>query len=189
MDLWNIVKTVGTGLISTMVPGGPLIVAGINAALPDDKKLPENATGVQAMEAIESLPLEERAAVINKQYDVEITQIKESHDTVKTMLTMDAVNPHSTRPKIAYQAFQLLATIMLIVISLWAYAVGTGNNVMVKTIQDGWPWMATFILPVVGWINAYFGKLVTEQKNKLDAVNGATTPAGIAGIVSTFLKR
>jgi len=45
MKILDILKTVGGGLISTLVPGGGAIVELINGFLPDDKKLPSNATG------------------------------------------------------------------------------------------------------------------------------------------------
>ena len=45
MKLGDILKTVGSGLIHTLLPGtGSLIVAGINEFLPSDKQLPETAT-------------------------------------------------------------------------------------------------------------------------------------------------
>jgi len=44
MNLGDILKTVGSGLIQTLLPGtGSVIVAGINHFLDDDNQLPENA--------------------------------------------------------------------------------------------------------------------------------------------------
>jgi hypothetical protein len=189
MDLWSIVKTVGTGLISTMVPGGPLIVAGINAVLPADQQLPANATGQQAMDAIESLPPAEQAAVKKKQYDVEITQIKESHDTVRTMLTADATMPQSTRPYIAKGSFHVVAFVCVMTVSLWAYGILKADTKMVTTIVNGWPFLLAAIGPLVVLLHAYFGVLKTEQKNKLDAANGHSSPAGLAGILSAFMGK
>jgi len=189
MNLWNIVKTVGTGLISTMVPGGPLIVAGINAVLPDDQKLPANATGTQAMAAIEALPPAEQAAIKKKQYDVEITQIKESHDTMRTMLTADATNPQSTRPYIAKQSFHVIAFSVVITTAMWAYAVIVGKTAMVTAIMDGWPFIVGVNGTLATLLLAYFGILKQEQKNKLDASNGAANPTGLAGIISALVRK
>ncbi len=182
MNLWEIVKTVGTGIISAAVPGGPLIVGAINAVLPDDAQLPENATGQQAQDAISTIPAAERAALMDKQFDVHLEDIKQSHETVRAMLAADAISPHTTRPKIAYQAFQVVSAISLLFVFSWTYAVIAGHAEMVEKIQNGWAFVAAIVLPFVGWINAYFGKLVTEQKQKLDASMGVSTPAGPSGL-------
>ena len=189
MDLWSIVKTVGTGLISTMVPGGPLIVGAINAALPADKQLPENATGQQAMDAIGTLPAAERAQVMDKQFDVQITQIKEAGDTMRTMLTADATNPQSTRPYIAMGSFLVVAFTSVTTVSLWAYGIIKADTKMVETIVNGWPFLLSAIAPLVVLLRAYFGVLGAEQKNKLDAANGVSQPSGIAGLLAAVLKK
>ena len=96
MDFLSIAKTVGAGAISALVPGGPAIVAGINALLPDEYKMPENVTGKQAEKTIQSLDPETKAKVLSKQFDVKIEQIQQSYDTLRTMLTQDATNPQSS---------------------------------------------------------------------------------------------
>ena len=189
MDLWSIVKTVGTGLISTMVPGGAAIVAGINAVLPKDKQLPANATGQQAMDAIDALPPAERAAVMNKQYDVTIEQIKQSHDTVRTMLTADATTPHTTRPYIAKHSFHVIAFAVITTTAIWAYAVLTKNTEMVTAIMNGWPFVVGVNGTLATLLLAYFGILKQEQKNKLDASNGVAQPTGLAGLLTTIMRK
>ncbi len=73
MNLGEILKTVGSGLIQTLLPGtGSLIIAGLNAVLPSDKQLPENATGEQAQNAISKLSPELQASVLSKEYDYKI---------------------------------------------------------------------------------------------------------------------
>ena len=77
MKLWDIVKKVGAGIISTAVPGGPLIVGAINEFMPDDKKLPESATGQQAQDAMAAIPAADRAALMDKEFEVEILVLNE----------------------------------------------------------------------------------------------------------------
>ena len=194
MKLWNIVKTVGTGLISAAVPGAGLLIGAVNEFLPDDKKLPSTATGTDLSNAVESLPAEQRASLMEKEFDVEITEIKESHSTVRTMLESDAANPHTTRPKIAYQAFQVVGTTTIITISLWAYAVATSNDKMVKTVMDGWPFVLGVVAPLVILLHAYFGVLKQEHKNRLDAAGGMPTDpsanqSAIMGKIAKLLNR
>lgn len=189
MKLWDIVKKVGGGLIRDVVPGGGLLVDAVNAFLPDDSKLPPTATGSDVDAAVASLPADQRAEVMGKEFDVELTQIKETNETLRVMLESDARNPHSTRPKIVMGAFRVVAFISLLFVSMWAYAVLTDNAELVKAITDGWPFAAAIILPFVGWLDRYFGKLTTEHKNRLNAASGETSSPGIAGILSAILKR
>jgi len=123
MKLWDIIKTVGTGVISTMVPGGPFLVGVINEMLPDDKKLPNDATGNQVVHALDGLPPADRTRIMEKEFDVDITTIKESHSTVRVMLEADAKNPQSTRPYIAKHSFHVVAFTIVVTISLWAYGI------------------------------------------------------------------
>jgi hypothetical protein len=105
MKLWDIVKNVGGEIVKSVVPGGGLLVEAVNAFLPDDKKVAKDATGDQLRTAVESLPAKQRAELMEKEFDVDIVQIKESNQTVRTMLEQDAKNPHTTRPYIAKHAF------------------------------------------------------------------------------------
>jgi len=61
MNLGDILKTVGSGLIKTLVPGGGLLIDAVNGFLPDDKKLPNTATGQDAQNAINTLTPEQKA--------------------------------------------------------------------------------------------------------------------------------
>jgi len=188
LDIWNIVKTVGAGIISTVVPGGPAIVGAINRFLPDENKLPENATGAQAINAINALPPDQRASLLEKQFDVDITQITESNSTVSTMLEADSRQPHTTRPKIALGAFLVVAFVCVLVTTIWAYGVYTGDLAMVKAVMDGWQFLLAVIGPLVTLLWAYFGILKKEHSNRLDAAGGNSSP-GIVGLVSRMIKK
>jgi len=76
MNILKILGKVGSAVVSTMVPGGGAIINMVNEFLPDDKKLPENATGAQAQEAISTLPPVQQAEILAKKYDVEIAEIQ-----------------------------------------------------------------------------------------------------------------
>jgi hypothetical protein len=190
MKLWDIVKTVGAGAFSTMVPGGAAILATVNSLLPEDKKLPENASGSDIQSTISTLPPEQQAQLMDKEYDVQITEIKESHSTARTMLEAEAKSTHTTRPKIALGAFYLVAILSSLIVIAWLYAVVVvKDEKLVKAIVDGWPWVTALLLPFVGWLDRYFGILKQEQKNRLDAVSGNNKPTGIAGLISTLVKK
>ena len=187
--LFDILKTVGAGIIREVVPGGGLIVEAVNAFLPADKKLPAEATGPEVNAAVASLPGPERAAVMGKEFDVDLTRIKEGNETLRAMLEHDAENPHSTRPAIARGAFRVVAFVCILVVSVWAVAVLTGKDSTVEAVTDGWPFVAAVIAPLVTLLWAYFGVLKQEHKNKLNAAGG-TSPAGsVVGILASLLKR
>ena len=186
MKLLEIIKTIGSAAVQVAFPGtGSLIVAGINELLPDGSKLPATATGSDISNAVASLPADQRACLLEREFDVEIMQIKESNSTLRVMLESDASNPHSTRPKIAYQAFQVVAAVTLIVVAMWASAVINDNVKMVNTITDGWAFVAVIISPFVIWLNSYFGILKAESSDRLNAASGLP-PSPASSIFNLF---
>lgn len=188
MKLWDIVKTVGSSVISNAVPGGSLIVDGINALLPDDKKLPVDATGDQVSNAISQLPPEQQAKVLTKEYDVKLEQIKQSHGSLQTMLEANAQSTHTTRPKIAYQAFQVIAFSTVSVVFAWCFAVISGNTEMVDTVERSWLFILGVIGPLVTVLHAYFGVLRDETKDRFNAAQGHKVDS-VGGFIGKLLKR
>jgi len=186
--LIDIIKSVGAGIIREVVPGGGLLLGAVNAILPPDKRLPDTATGQDIDYIIKGLPGDQRAAILNKEFDVELAQIKEGNATLRVMLEQDAKNPHSTRPKIALGAFRVVAFSCITVISVWSYGVLTGDSALIKAVMDGWAFILAAIAPLTVLLQSYFGVLKAEQRNRLDAANGSTT-SGIVGLISSFIKR
>lgn len=194
IKLWSILKKVGKLAITTSTgsTAGAILTA-VNAVLPSDKQLPDNATGDQAMEAIEELPANERAAIMDKKFDVDITQIKESNETLRTMLTANATSTHTTRPMIAYEAFQVTAAIHLIIVVLWAWAVITSESTnKIQDVMNGYPFVLSLTATFTTLILAYFGILKQEKSDTLNASNGLGTKAvqsGLLGIAGKILGR
>ena len=187
MKLLDILTKVGSSIVRNVVPGGGLIVDVVNELLPDDKKLSNSATGSEISSAIGSLPAEQQAQILGREFDVQETEIKESNETLREALRSDAANPQSTRPYIAKHSFHILALVTFTVVLLWEYGVGIENDSLVETVQDGWPFVAAVIGPFVVLLMAYFGVLVKEQRQKLQAAGGVQT--GLASIVSAFIKK
>ena len=177
MKLKEIALKVGSGLIRDMVPGGGLLLDGVNALLGDGDKLGPDATGDDLLK----LPPQ----VLEKQYDVQIEQIRESHETARTMLQVESVSTHTTRPRIALGAFHVVAAVSLIAVAVWASAVLRKDVDTLKVVVDGWPFLLAVIGPFVGWLNRYFGILKDEHRNRLDAVSANTKPRGLAGLLQS----
>lgn len=189
MKLLDIAKTVGAAVVRTMVPGGGLILQAVNEFLPDDKKLPADATGEQVIAATAALSSEQRASLLEKEFDVELTQIKEGNETLRVMLQADASSTHTTRPYIAKHAFHVVALVALVAISIWGYGVTTKQADLVEAITGGWPFVAAVIAPFVLLLQSYFGILKHEHRQRLNGGAEQSTPSGLGGILSAVLGR
>lgn len=188
MKILDIAKKVGLGLLREAVPGGGLILQAVNEFLPDDKKLPADATGEQVRNAAESLPPQQRAQLLEKDFDVEITQIKESNETLRVMLQADAASTHTTRPKMALGSFHLVAIVTIAIAAGWLYAVFQSENPL-KQIVDGWPFILALTGPFVTIMHGYFGILKQEHRQRLNGGAEQSTPSGLGGILSAVIGR
>lgn len=189
MKLWDIVKTVGGAVVRNAVPGGGLLVDVVNEFLPEDKKLPAEATGTDIANVVDQLPPDKRAELLGREFDVDITQIQESNATVRAMLEADTKNPHTTRPYIAKGAFHVVAFAVVIAISVWAYGVFMKDEALVTAVMDGWQFVLAVIGPLVTLLWAYFGVLKQEQKNRLDAAGNRSASSGFSGLINALVKR
>jgi len=184
MKLSDIFKKVGAGIIKDAIPGGSVIMGVINELLPN--KLPDNATGKDLQSAIESLPIEDQAQLLDKQFDVDIATIKEEGDTLRTIMSLDQ---HSTRPFIARWSFITVAAVTMLIVVMWSYAVTQGNIKLVLSITNGWPMILALLTPFFVLLRGYFGILQKESQNKLDASNGNPTSSIVGTLISGFMSR
>lgn len=188
MKLKDILKGAAT-IAGTLNPAIGTAIGVVNTFLPEDKKLPETATGQDVTSAIQSLPPGQQVSILEKEINLEALKIQESYETVRVMLESDAKNPHSTRPYIAKQSFHVVAFTIIIVVSLWAYAVGSDKQAMVKTIMEGWPFILGVLGPLVVLLRTYFGVLKQERSDKLNAANKQPAGGGIANLVAGLIKK
>lgn len=188
MKLKDILKTVGAGIIREAVPGGGLLLGLVNDFLPEDKKLGESATASDVKAAIATMAPEDQAAIMEKEIDVRLEEIKQPHNSLRTMLDNEHTSPHTTRPKIALGAFQVTAAVTLIVVAMWAVAVSEGDVKTIGEVMDGWPFIITILAPFVAILRAYFGMLTKEHENRSNAVNGFSSRSGLGAIISAIKK-
>lgn len=185
MNLGAILKTVGSGLISNLAPGGSAIVNMINGFLPDDKKLPENSTGQQAQSAINSLPAEQQASVLNKQYDVEIEEIRGFTDRHRAMCDVDKTG-NTTRPEIAKMMAQVVCFTIIVIVSMYSVAIASHDTEMIKAINKGWPMLTAIIATPTALLRAYFAMRTKEKQQKYEAASGVSAPISL--LTSLFKK-
>lgn len=188
MKVWDILKNVGSAAIQTALPGvGTLIVQGVNTMLSDDDQLPVDATGDQIGDAINKLPPEQQSQVLMKSYDVKLEQIKQSHSSLQTMLKANVQSTHTTRPKIAYQSFQVIAYSNVVAISIWAWAV-INSDTPLTSLNNSWPFLLTVTGSLTTLLLAYFGILRDEKKDDLNAAQGHKVDP-IGGMIGKLFKR
>ena len=187
-NILEIAKTVGSELIRNFIPGGSVVVSAINALLPDGKELKNDATGLDINEMLDSLPIDQRAKMIEHKFDIDETWIKESSSCLQAAIEADTKTPHTTRPKIALGCFRVLAFTNMSVIGAWVYAVVAGNDLMIAAIMGGWPFILSIDSVFASVLLAYFGKLTKEHKERLDAAQGISQPSGIVNKLLGLLK-
>lgn len=187
MKLLDILKTVGSGLISTMVPGGGAILKVVNGFLPDDNQLPDNATGQDAENAISKLSSVDRASVLNKEYDVKIEEIRGFTDRFKAMADVDK-SGNTTRPQIAMLMAVCVVFTVLVTISIFSYAVFKSDADMIKAIVSGWPFITAVLVIPSALLRAYFAMRTKEKQQKYEAVTGAKPQGGLISTIAGLIK-
>lgn len=183
--LWDVIKTVGSGVVREVVPGGGMLIDAVNEMLPPGQRLPNDATARDMERAIDSLPAEQRARVLEKEFAVDVERIQQSNETLRAMLVSDSEMKHTTRPYIAKHAFHVVAFSVVVTVSAWAYGVVIKDVDIVDAIMEGWPFMLSVIGPFVVLLQAYFGVLRDESKNRL---NGGQSKGGFLSSVLTRRK-
>jgi hypothetical protein len=189
MDIGSILKKVGGSLLKNALPPFSGIAFDlINDALPADKKLSENSTGADAEEAIASLPADQRASLLEKKLDVEITKIKEWSNVVSALAEVDKIGK-STRPKIAKDMSVLIGFSVVITLGPIAYAIVTSDSTMIDSIASAWPLILAVIGIPAGIVNSYFGKRGKEKAQKYEAVSNTPPVAGVISQVLGMFKK
>jgi len=181
MNIGSFLKTVGVGLISAN-PMGAAAIGLINAALPDDKKIPITATGVEAEQALDKLSPEQKQSVMlaNIAYDVKVLET----DSAK-YAAMCAADGQVTRAKVVMWAMKALIGISLIFIlaTAWVY-------VKVGAVEAFNPAMIGVYVSITGTfayvIRAYFGDLRRETESRHQMIDNKPRKPGV---VETLFSR
>lgn len=98
MKLLDIIKKTGSSIIRDVVPGGGILIDAVNTLLPDNHKLPSTASGKDVENAITSLPPEQRAALLERQFDVDEALIKARGNVIVAEAESEHWLPSNWRP-------------------------------------------------------------------------------------------
>ena len=188
MNIGRILAKVGTSIISSVVPGAGIVIDAVNAFLPDEKKLPTNATGTQASDAINSLPPSAQAQVLSKQLDVEITEAQEYTKVISALADADKAG-NSTRPMIAKMMAQIVSFSVIVFASALAIAIFRDASEMIKQLSDTWPLMLAILATPTALLRAYFAMRTKEKKARYNIGAGQPKSNGLLNnIIGMFGK-
>ena len=187
MDLRNILVKAGSAVLSSVIPGGGLVVELINSFLPGDKKLPKTATGDQATNAIQSLPPDKQLELFTKELDVEIEGIKSFTQVQQALAQADATGS-STRPKIAQQMSTTVCFVIISFSTILIIAILLDRIVMIKNVENLWPLALTIIGTPTVLLRQYFGKRTEEKKARYELAGKPPDPGLLENIVGLFKK-
>lgn len=175
MKLKDIISKVGGEVFKNAVPGGGILLDVVNEFLPNGQRLDKGATGSDVRAQIEKLPAGLQASLYGKEFDVEAEQIREGNATLRAMIEAERQSPHTTRPFVIKGSFLVVAFVVVLCVTVWAYGAVSGNTALVEVIARGWPFVLSAIGPFAVLLRAYFGVLQSEHRDRLSAVTGQPT--------------
>jgi len=187
MKLGSILKTVGSSIIKNIVPGGGVIIDFVNDLLPQDKKLPNDATGEQVDHAIKSLSPDQQTRIMEKELDVEIAEIN-AWERVQGHLAEADKAGASTRPTIALMMAGVVCFAIVSLIVSLGYAIVCDMTDMVQKQIDAWPFVLTIIGVPTELLRYYFGKRYKEKKERYNLAMGRSTGGSLISNIAKMIK-
>jgi len=187
MKISEIIKAAAT-IGAPFFPALAATIPVVNAFLPDDKKLPDTATGSDVEVAIKGLPADRQVELLNSGIDLEKTKVIENTKVTQTLAEVDKAGA-STRPEIAKSFSLTVCFVVILIVSMWAYSVMKGDQQMLSTINNSWQMILATITPLLLVIKAYFAMRTDEKNTRQHTANGLASPLkGVASLISAIRK-
>ncbi len=187
MNLGSVLRKAGSAVISSVVPGGGLIVDIINEFLPSDKKLPATATGADAQAAIDGLTPELRLQLMTRELAVEIAETN-AWSSVQNSLAMADATGNTTRPVIANRMSWLVVLQVCSLMFAVLYGAITKDNTVLDTLSNSWEMITASMGIPTAVLLQYFGKRTKEKIERYNlAMNNSKATLGDA-IKTMFQK-
>lgn len=183
MNIAEILKNVGKGLLKNAFPPiSGIVFDTINASLSDSKQLGENSTGEEAEEAIRDLPPEQRASLLEKKFEFEITKVKE-FTKVQEILAKADIAGASFRPWIAVAMAAIVVYADLVAITAWAFTVYKNPEILAST----WPLIVAILATPTALLRAYYAMRTKEKVERYSAITNQAPKIGWATqLITTF---
>lgn len=177
MKLRDIISTAAT-IAGTLNPAVGAAIAVVNNFLPDDKKLPETATGKDVGDAVAKLPPEQQSSLLEKEIDLEIKLDEGWTERYKAMCSADG---QETRAKIVMGMAQVLVAEILIFTGTIAYDPSILENTAAWTVFG-----VLTATPTTVILN-YFGNLRKEHAQRQITAGADTKAISSLGVLSKLL--
>lgn len=181
--LFDTLKGPLLGVASMLIPGGPAILAAINAVLPDDNKLPETATGADMRAAVNRLNPDQRSSLMEKQLDVEIAEINSWTDIQGSLAAADATG-NTTRPEIALMMAKTIVFSTLACVVVWVYSVANGS----ADIANSWQSLLVILGTPTALLRAYFGMRTKEKKARYELAGNQPKANPLLDVITAWRK-
>jgi hypothetical protein len=187
MKISEIIKAAAT-IGAPFFPALAATIRVVNAFLPDDKRLPDTATGSDVDVAIKGLPADRQVELLNADIDLEKTKVIENTKVTQALAEVDKAGA-STRPAIAKSFSRTVCFVVILIASMWAYAVLAGKNELLEIIIDSCLMIVALIAPLLAVIRSYFGLRTDEKNTRQHTANGLASPLkGVASFISAIRK-
>lgn len=188
MNLLNILGKVGGSILADVIPGGNSILKVVNEFLPDDHKLTEKSTGADIQDSISKMNPASQAELLNKQFDVEITEIQEHTKVIAALGEVDKTG-NSTRPFIALMMAWVVAFAIVGLIIMLGVAINDKDSATVTAIGNNWPLVLALLGIPSGLLRAYFGMRTKEKQQKYHAISNSQPKSVVSDLVSLWKSK
>lgn len=173
MNIGDILKAAGGMALDVFAPGSRQV---INAFLPEDKKLLATATGADANTAVDSLPADQKASLLEKQVDLEIAR---EEGWTSRYVAMVGGEQQPSRAWIA-KVMAIIVFFECLGFTVWAFVYPDQ-----MTSPGLWTAFATLTGIPASVLAKYFGELRKEQRNRQEAMGA---PPAVS-ILASLLKK
>ncbi len=183
MGFLSVIKSVAAFTATS----NPIVAAGlaaVNAVLPNDQQLSDDATGQQAIDAYVAMPLDKRALIDNRlAHDLGMEQ--ESTKQIEALAIADAAGS-STRPEVARQMSTLLVfeTLAFTVFLFWVLA--RDGAAGLAELGPLWIVFGTLTSVPATVIMTYFNARGKEKRTRYAVAHGQS--ANLSGMIGDAVR-
>ena len=200
MDIKNILGKIG-GVVGTVNPAAGAVIGIVNSFMPEDKKLPLEASVEQIEEAITTLSPEQRDVAVKK-IEAEIARITEQGQTdraevnagVQALEIMSRVGSQWSwvRPFCVVALTVASIAIGLGVVVLLGIAIWNKDKDSIAALAGNWALFFSVLYLFMEVVKSYFGLRTIERQSALQA----STPSDInvpitgnIGLIASIIQK
>jgi len=160
-------------------------IKAVNVFLPEDKKLPETATGADVASAIATLPPDIQMQLYSKEIDLEITESNNHAAIVKAMAEADGPG-NTTRPYIALMmAWCIVAQVVAVFLAIVMAAFDDTAGIL--ALKDNWEFILVTLATPAALLRSYFGQRTEEKLGRYSVLGGGAVPER-KGLLAGLIK-